>query len=53
MGRLADATSVEQVYRLCSVLPALGFLAALLPDVGSSAQRRDAPPAPTLGLDEL
>jgi FSR family fosmidomycin resistance protein-like MFS transporter len=52
MGRLADATSLEQVYRLCSVLPALGFLAALLPDVGSSAPRRDAP-APALGLDEL
>jgi FSR family fosmidomycin resistance protein-like MFS transporter len=41
MGRLADATSVETVYRLCSVLPALGLLAAFLPDIGAAAARRD------------
>jgi MFS transporter, FSR family, fosmidomycin resistance protein len=34
MGRLADAVGVEQVYRLSSVLPALGLLAAFLPDFG-------------------
>jgi MFS transporter, FSR family, fosmidomycin resistance protein len=45
MGRLADATSVEQVYRLCAVLPALGLLAALLPDIGPAAARRRVPRA--------
>ncbi len=52
MGRLADATSIEQVYRLCAVLPALGLLAAILPDVRSSSPRRNAP-GRTLSLDEL
>jgi FSR family fosmidomycin resistance protein-like MFS transporter len=42
MGRLADATSVEEVYRLCAYLPALGLLAALLPDLGPAAERRIA-----------
>ena len=37
LGRLADATSITYVYRLCSFLPALGLLTALLPDV----ERRD------------
>ncbi|HTB78696.1 MAG TPA: MFS transporter [Polyangiaceae bacterium] len=52
MGRLADATSIEQVYRLCAVLPALGLLAALLPDVRSPSRGRSTP-GPTLSLDEL
>jgi len=33
LGLLADHTSVETVYRLCSVIPALGLLAILLPDL--------------------
>ena len=33
LGQLADYTSLEFVYRLCSFLPALGLVAALLPDV--------------------
>ncbi len=33
LGRLADATSIGVVFDVCSVLPALGLLAALLPDV--------------------
>jgi FSR family fosmidomycin resistance protein-like MFS transporter len=32
LGWLADATSIEHVYGLCAFLPALGILAALLPD---------------------
>jgi FSR family fosmidomycin resistance protein-like MFS transporter len=32
LGRLADVTSLETVYRICSVLPALGLLTVLLPD---------------------
>jgi MFS transporter, FSR family, fosmidomycin resistance protein len=33
LGRIADATGIDFVYRVCSFLPALGFLAALLPDL--------------------
>jgi len=32
LGWLADATSIDVVYRLCSFLPALGLLTAFLPD---------------------
>jgi FSR family fosmidomycin resistance protein-like MFS transporter len=32
LGWLADVTSIETVYRLCAVLPALGILTAWLPD---------------------
>lgn len=31
LGRLADLTSLETVYRWCALLPALGLLTALLP----------------------
>ncbi len=38
LGRLADATSIEHVYRVVAFLPALGVLAALLPNLrGSTA----------------
>jgi FSR family fosmidomycin resistance protein-like MFS transporter len=33
LGLLADATSIETVYRLCAFLPAIGLAAALLPNV--------------------
>lgn len=33
LGVLADATSVEFVYKVCSFLPALGILTAFLPDI--------------------
>src|SRR5437899_4434525 len=33
LGRLADAAGIEVVYRLCAFLPAIGLLAACLPDV--------------------
>jgi FSR family fosmidomycin resistance protein-like MFS transporter len=32
LGWLADRTSVEYVYQLCAYLPAIGFLAAFLPN---------------------
>ncbi len=38
LGKLADSTSIEFVYRVCSFLPAIGLLTAFLPDV----QRRRA-----------
>jgi FSR family fosmidomycin resistance protein-like MFS transporter len=40
LGALADATSVEFVYRVCSVLPVAGLLTVFLPDVSA---RRDSP----------
>ena len=33
LGRLADSYGIETVYRICSFLPALGILTALLPDL--------------------
>jgi MFS transporter, FSR family, fosmidomycin resistance protein len=33
LGRIADATSLVFVYRLCAYLPALGLLTALLPNI--------------------
>ncbi len=32
LGKLADATSIDVVYRVCAFLPALGLLTAFLPD---------------------
>jgi FSR family fosmidomycin resistance protein-like MFS transporter len=33
LGRLADASSIEFVYRLCAFLPVIGLLAMFLPEV--------------------
>ncbi len=33
LGKLADATSIETVYRVCAFLPAIGLLAAFLPNL--------------------
>jgi FSR family fosmidomycin resistance protein-like MFS transporter len=38
LGTLADTYGIEVVYRVCALLPALGFFAALLPDVGAAPQ---------------
>lgn len=40
LGRLADSTSIEFVYQVCSVLPALGLLTVFLPDMGTARARR-------------
>ena len=40
LGRLADATSIDFVYQICAFLPAIGLLAAFLPNLG-----RPVPPA--------
>ncbi len=39
LGRLADSTSIEFVYRVCSFLPAIGILTALLPNVEPANRR--------------
>ncbi len=36
LGRLADATSIIFVYRVCSYLPAIGLLTGLLPNIEPS-----------------
>jgi FSR family fosmidomycin resistance protein-like MFS transporter len=33
LGHLADATSIEHVYKLCAFLPAIGLLTVFLPDL--------------------
>jgi FSR family fosmidomycin resistance protein-like MFS transporter len=33
LGQLADATSIDFVYKVCSFLPAIGLLTALLPNI--------------------
>ena len=33
LGKLADSTSIEFVYRVCAFLPAIGLLTAFLPNV--------------------
>jgi MFS transporter, FSR family, fosmidomycin resistance protein len=38
LGRLADSTSIEFVYRVCSVLPALGLLTVFLPDMKAASR---------------
>jgi len=37
LGQVADAWGIETVYRLCAFLPAIGLLAALLPESPTSA----------------
>jgi FSR family fosmidomycin resistance protein-like MFS transporter len=36
LGELADRTSIEYVFRLCSFLPLIGLLTAFLPNVRGS-----------------
>jgi FSR family fosmidomycin resistance protein-like MFS transporter len=44
LGKLADATSLELVYRVCAFLPAIGLLTAFLPQThGDRAHRAAAP----------
>jgi FSR family fosmidomycin resistance protein-like MFS transporter len=43
LGRLADSTSIEFVYHLCSYLPALGLLTGFLPDLEVGGPHRPAP----------
>ena len=37
LGRLADATSIVFVYRVCAYLPLIGLLTGFLPDLGKRA----------------
>ena len=44
LGWLADRTSIEVVYRVCSYMPLLGLLAAFLPNLEPTSQRRKNSP---------
>jgi MFS transporter, FSR family, fosmidomycin resistance protein len=44
LGRLADHTSIIFVYRVCSFLPLIGMLAALLPNVHRARLKTDGNP---------
>ena len=49
LGRLADLTSIDYVYKVCAFLPAIGLLTAFLPDIGRTAppqRKAEAEPAP-------
>ena len=43
LGVLADWIGIALVYKLCAFLPALGFLAAFLPNIETSDRRGEAP----------
>ena len=38
LGHLADRTSIEYVFRLCSYFPLLGLLTVFLPNIGRPAK---------------
>jgi len=44
LGELADATSIEFVYKVCAFLPAIGLLTAFLPNVSRSKVRHNRLP---------
>ena len=45
LGWIADRTTIEFVYSLCSYMPLLGLLAAFLPNLETTSQRRKNSPA--------
>jgi FSR family fosmidomycin resistance protein-like MFS transporter len=45
LGRLADHTSIEFVYRVCSFLPMIGILTAFLPNLETDKRRSAVEPA--------
>jgi FSR family fosmidomycin resistance protein-like MFS transporter len=40
LGQLADAAGIDYVYKVCSFLPAIGILAAFLPNLETAVNRR-------------
>ena len=45
LGQLADHTSIDYVYHVCSYLPAIGILAVFLPNIEPVRQRLKQAPA--------
>jgi FSR family fosmidomycin resistance protein-like MFS transporter len=52
LGKLADATNIEFVYRVCSFLPLIGLLTAFLPDLKSIESHGQSEPVEALGPAE-
>ncbi len=52
LGKLADATDIQFVYRICSFLPLIGLLTAFLPDLKGIESRGQDEPAEALGPAE-
>jgi FSR family fosmidomycin resistance protein-like MFS transporter len=52
IGQVADVKGIEFVFRACSLLPALGLLAAFLPHIetGGGRGRRAAEAAPAVDV---
>jgi FSR family fosmidomycin resistance protein-like MFS transporter len=48
LGELADLTSIRFVYLACSFLPAIGLLAALLPDIEPSSKAAQSERTPAI-----
>jgi len=46
LGELADRTSIDTVYHMCSFLPLIGLLAGLLPDIQPAARQQPAAVGP-------
>jgi FSR family fosmidomycin resistance protein-like MFS transporter len=44
LGKLADATSINFVYHVCSFLPAIGLLTGFLPDIEKPRQAEPGKP---------
>jgi FSR family fosmidomycin resistance protein-like MFS transporter len=42
LGSLADRSGIHFVYQLCSYLPLIGLLTAVLPNIESTARNRAA-----------
>jgi FSR family fosmidomycin resistance protein-like MFS transporter len=40
LGKIADQTSIDFVYRMCAFMPAIGFLAYFLPNLEPGGLRR-------------
>jgi FSR family fosmidomycin resistance protein-like MFS transporter len=52
LGKLADATDIQFVYRVCSFLPLIGVLTAFLPDLKGIESHRQTERAEGLGPAE-
>jgi MFS transporter, FSR family, fosmidomycin resistance protein len=52
LGKLADATDIQFVYRVCSFLPLIGLLTAFLPDLRAIESHRQMEPVEGLGPTE-
>ncbi len=50
IGHLADATSIQFVFRVCSFLPALGLLAMFLPHIATGRGRYGETPTTSVDL---